>query len=153
LSNHGSKRRILAVASAGGHFTQLSLALTGYGDTFDIRFVTTRKDFVPPEIQNVAIISDFSKDSIWRSPIVFLQGLLQIFRFRPSLVVSTGAAPGLLLLIAGRCLGRKTIWIDSCANVDHISRSGRFASYVADLCLTQWPELQSGKFKYIGSIL
>ncbi|WP_240540120.1 UDP-N-acetylglucosamine transferase subunit ALG14 [Salinarimonas soli] len=60
---------------------------------------------------------------------------------RPDVVVSTGAAPGYIALRLGSLLGARTVWIDSIANVDELSMSGRMATKVADLCLTQWPHL------------
>ena len=76
-----------------------------------------------------------------------------IVRERPQVVVSTGAAPGYLALRLAKALGARTVWIDSVANVDELSLSGRLASEKADLCLTQWPHLASGPVSYQGSVL
>ena len=43
--------------------------------------------------------------------------------------------------------------LDSVANVDELSLSGRLASETADLCLTQWPQLAGGRVKYVGAVL
>jgi len=64
-----------------------------------------------------------------------------IMRARPAVVVSTGASPGFFAMFFGRLLHKKTIWVDSIANVDEVSLSGRQARRFADLWLTQWPHL------------
>ncbi|HVH03936.1 MAG TPA: hypothetical protein VM891_13525 [Amaricoccus sp.] len=58
------------------------------------------------------------------------------------MVVTTGAAPGLVALaLAKRLCGSRTVWIDSIANVEELSTSGTHARRVADVWLTQWEHL------------
>ncbi|WP_247341587.1 MULTISPECIES: UDP-N-acetylglucosamine transferase subunit ALG14 [unclassified Bradyrhizobium] len=64
-----------------------------------------------------------------------------IWTERPDIVISTGAAPGYLALRLGRIVGARTIWLDSIANVEHLSMSGSRIGRSADLWLTQWPHL------------
>ena len=68
-------------------------------------------------------------------------------------MISTGAAPGYLAIRGARLLRARTAWIDSVANVEEVSLSGRLASEQADLCLTQWPHLAAGRVTYQGSVL
>ena len=75
-----------------------------------------------------------------------LQLTLQLARIvlveRPDVVVTTGAAPGYIGMMLAKILWRsKTIWIDSMANCDEMSRSGRLARRFSDVWLTQWPHL------------
>jgi len=68
--------------------------------------------------------------------------------------VTTGSAPGLLALRLARLLGMRTVWIDSVANVEELSLSGRKARRYADLWLTQWPHLAKEQGpEYRGSLL
>ncbi|MEO6436726.1 MAG: UDP-N-acetylglucosamine--LPS N-acetylglucosamine transferase [Tepidisphaeraceae bacterium] len=60
---------------------------------------------------------------------------------RPDVIISTGAAPGYFALRMGRWFGATTIWVDSIANVEKLSLSGRKIGPYADLWLTQWPHL------------
>lgn len=64
-----------------------------------------------------------------------------LLRERPDVVISTGAAPGFLAVMLGRLLGARTLWIDSIANAERLSLSGRLAGPWADLWLTQWPHI------------
>lgn len=78
-----------------------------------------------------------------------------VFKVRPKVIISTGSAPTLVALATGKLFfGAKTIWIDSLANVEHLSSSGKLARYVADIWLTQWPHLATDKGPtYWGAVL
>ncbi len=82
-----------------------------------------------------------------------LRILAVLVRERPTVVISTGAAPGYLAIRIARLLGARTAWVDSVANVEELSMSGRLASSTADLCLTQWPHLAGGSVQYYGAVL
>jgi len=64
-----------------------------------------------------------------------------ILREKPDVIISTGAAPPCLLCIAGKVFGAKIVWLDSIANVERLSLSGRIIRPFADFILTQWPEV------------
>lgn len=69
------------------------------------------------------------------------QILLIVLKERPEIVISTGAAPGYFAIRFAKLIGAKTVWIDSIANVEQLSRSGAQVGPYADLWLTQWPHL------------
>jgi hypothetical protein len=73
---------------------------------------------------------------------------------RPQVIITTGAAPGLFAIMWGRLLGRRTIWVDSIANAEELSGSGRHARRWASAWLTQWPQLAApGGPEHWGSVL
>ncbi len=84
-----------------------------------------------------------------------LTGLVYIMvRERPDVVLSTGAAPGYFALRIARLLGARTIWIDSMANAEELSMSGKRIGKHADLWLTQWEHLAKPEGpQYLGSVL
>lgn len=148
-------KRVLAVASTGGHWEQMMLispAFEGAEVTFACTDVGHAERF--PDIRLIGI-ADYNQDQ----PLKMLRGLIETFgvvrRVRPDLVVTTGAAPGLLCLLWGRVLGAHTIWIDSIANSEVMSLSGRLASRFAHVTMTQWEHLAEAdpKLRYAGSVL
>jgi hypothetical protein len=77
-----------------------------------------------------------------------------VWNEKPNVVVSTGAAPGYIALRLGRMMNARTIWLDSVANVDELSMSGRIVGACADLWLTQWAHLARPEGPhYAGSVL
>ncbi len=150
----GSKtQRILAVASSGGHWVQLRRLALAF-DGADVAYLSTdrghRLEVGPARFYAVNDASRWNKLALVACA---LRILWVVLRERPDVVVSTGAAPGYLAIRLARMLGARTVWIDSVANVDALSMSGRLASEMADLCLTQWPQLAGGRVKYLGAVL
>jgi hypothetical protein len=45
------------------------------------------------------------------------------------------------------------VWIDSIANVEQLSLSGKLAARVAGRTYTQWPHLATGAILYNGNVL
>jgi UDP-N-acetylglucosamine:LPS N-acetylglucosamine transferase len=78
-----------------------------------------------------------------------------VLKEKPGLVISTGAAVGCLAAFVAKLTGARVIWVDSIANVERLSLSGRLIRPFADLVLTQWPEVAQ-KYKsveYAGYIV
>lgn len=147
------QHRVLAVASSGGHWVQLRRLAPAFAGQ-DIAYLTTdpghRSEVGTARFYTVNDANRWNKVALLRCG---LKVLCTLLRERPTVVVSTGAAPGYLAIRGGRLLGARTIWIDSVANVEELSMSGRMASNTADLCLTQWPHLAGGNVRYLGAVL
>ena len=148
------KPRVLAVASGGGHWTQL-MRLRPAFEGCDLAFVGV-KNFYREDVREhrFFVIPDVSRLNKWSLPAALLKLLFILVRERPNVVVTTGSAPGMLALRLAKWFGARTIWIDSVANVDELSLSGRKAAAFADLWLTQWPHLERPDGpEYRGSVL
>lgn len=148
-----NKKRILAVASIGGHWIQLLRITRGLEKSYDIVYGSTHNKCAGMVSgHDFYTLEDFSRWDVWKVPHVFLQIIKIMRKVKPEVVLTTGAAPGLLTLCAAKLWGIKTIWIDSVANVEQISASGRIALHFADMVYTQWPDLAKGKIEYHGNI-
>ena len=143
----------MAVASSGGHWVQLRRLAPAF-DGQDVAYLTTdpghRAEVGPARFYTVNDANRWNKLAL---VLCALRILWVVVRERPGVVVSTGAAPGYLAIRFARMLGARTVWIDSVANVEELSMSGRMASETADLCLTQWPHLAGGPVRYLGAVL
>jgi hypothetical protein len=145
--------RVLAVASSGGHWVQLRRMTPAFED-HDVAYLTTdaghRSEVGDARFHVVNDANRWNKVALLRCALRVLWVLL---RERPTVVISTGAAPGYLAIRFARMMGARTAWIDSVANVEELSMSGQMASEKADLCLTQWPHLAGGRIQYMGAVL
>jgi UDP-N-acetylglucosamine:LPS N-acetylglucosamine transferase len=136
--------KVLAVASAGGHWAQLQ-RLTPAFEGCETVFVSTMDPGLSDANARVYVVPNAHR-STKLNVLKLLGAMLRItLAERPDVVISTGAAPGYIALRCGRLIGARTVWVDSIANVDQLSMSGRLAQRVADLCLTQWPHLARPK--------
>ena len=146
--------RVLAVASGGGHWEQLMLLRPALDDN-DTTFATTNPDLIArAQIAHSALLADCNRDQPIKSLIGFCKSIALVRRLRPQVILSTGAAPGLLCILAGRLFGARTLWIDSVANAERLSLSGKMARFCAHECFTQWEHLAAANGpRYAGAVL
>jgi hypothetical protein len=118
-------------------------------------FLTTDPGYAaevaPHKIHVVNDASSWSKIALLR---MALRILWIIIRTRPDVVLSTGAAPGYFAIRFSKLFGAETVWVDSIANAEGISRAGQLAKSYSDLWLTQWPHLAAPEGpRFVGNVL
>ncbi|MGD9692466.1 MAG: UDP-N-acetylglucosamine--LPS N-acetylglucosamine transferase [Phycisphaerales bacterium] len=152
-------KRVLCVASGGGHWVQM-LRLRPAFEGCDVAFATVREAYRSDVAEDIArgarfyVVNDATR---WNKFLLVLQALrvlLILVRERPDVVITTGAAPGFFAVRLGKMLGARVCWIDSIANVEHLSLSGEKAGKFVNLWLTQWPHLaREGGPRFEGAVL
>ncbi|MCK5271069.1 MAG: hypothetical protein KAJ52_00780 [Sedimentisphaerales bacterium] len=151
-----NRTKVCLAASAGGHLSQLLKLADSWegGETF---FVTTTEVVLErlSVFGRVYVVGECNREHPVRVIKVFLRCIKAVFRERPHVVISTGAAAGCMVCFLGKLLGAKVVWLDSITNVEKISLSGRMVRYIADLFLVQWPELveRYKNVEYAGSVI
>lgn len=142
--------RVLALASAGGHWVQLRRLRPAWRDC-DVAYATSNSGYrpeidaehadaglPPPRFYTFPDASRWQKLRLLRQ----LLTVLRIFlRERPDVVISTGASAGYFALRIAKLCRRRTIWLDSIANSAELSLAGQRVGPYADLWLTQWEDL------------
>lgn len=147
--------KILAVASSGGHWEQLTKIIKCFHAKYDISYVCTKKDVASsiPVKSSLYVVEDFNRNSFYKIFSCFFKAIKIVNKEKPMLIISTGAAPGMILILAGWFLRKKCIWIDSIANINKPSMSCRLLMPLNIRIYTQWKHLQSKRLIYAGSIL
>lgn len=163
-TNHDPEpTRVLAIASAGGHWVQLQRLRPAW-DGCKVTYVTTQEGYRAGVIADAAdrgqreptyfVVPDANRWQKFRLIWQLLLVTIIIIRSRPDAVISTGAAPGYFALRIGKLIGARTLWIDSIANADELSWSGQKIGTHCDLWLTQWSHLtKEGGPNYHGSVI
>jgi UDP-N-acetylglucosamine:LPS N-acetylglucosamine transferase len=138
--------KVMVATSDGGHWVQMRRILPAFAG-FELVYVGTE----PGLDADLALdgqgaryyrVRNVSRANAQELPLLFWQLARAIRRERPDAVVTTGAGPGLVALGLAKLLaGSRTIWIDSVANTERMSLSGRLARHVADAWLVQWAHL------------
>ena len=145
--------KVFAVATIGGHWVQLLRIAKALEKEFDVVYMSTHeKCATMVEGRVYYSMNDFSRWDFYKMFPELLHSIYIICKEKPSIVITTGAAPGLVCLFAAKICGIRTVWIDSIANVEHISFSGRIASKFASRIYTQWPSLAGNKVIFAGNI-
>ena len=154
LQSRSIRPKLLAVSSGGGHWVQLLRIKRAFEDC-EVTFVTVHESYrAQVQGHKFYLVNDANR----RTKVALLKAACRlawiIWKERPDVVVSTGAAPGYLALRFGRMMGARTIWLDSIANVEQLSMSGDRIGHCADLWLTQWSHLARAEGPhYTGSVL
>lgn len=148
-------RKILAISSGGGHWVQMRRLRPAFNG-LNVVYVSVKADYAQdtPGCRFYAV-RDVNRWDRFGFVILSLQLIKILWRERPDVVITTGAAPGLLAICLARLmLGSKTMWIDSLANCGRVSGSGSVARRLVHVCLTQWPHLkQDDGPDYWGAVL
>ena len=148
------KKRLLAVASGGGHWQQLMLMRPAF-EGAEVTYATTLKGL--PEAFGAlpaVIVPDANRDRKWAIIGAGIAICWLVIRMRPHIVISTGALPGVIALALARFMGARTIWVDSVANAEEMSMSGRLARRFAIHWFSQWSHVADAEgAEFIGSVL
>jgi UDP-N-acetylglucosamine:LPS N-acetylglucosamine transferase len=151
--------KICAGASAGGHMNQLLRLLkhTGEWPEQPVFYVTTLEEMAQKLAEKgfVYVIGEYNRYHPLRALTSLIRCIWIAIQERPDVVITTGSMPLAMFCFASKLLGARIVWIDSIANMERFSMSGRFVYLFADLFLTQWPELAKNdkKAEYVGAIL
>lgn len=145
--------KLLAVASGGGHWVQL-LRLRPAFEGLEVSYITTNPGYSGDVNAPLYVVSDANQ---WQK-VAFLKMFVEmaglLLRLRPDVIVTTGAAPGFAAILLGRLIGARTVWIDSIANSEELSNSGKRARRWASAWVTQWRHLaQEDGPQYWGAVL
>ena len=134
--------RILLVGSSGGHLAQLMQLEPWWRrhqrawvtfDTCDATNLLAAEGDVTwafrPTTRNVPNLLR----NTW-------QAVKVLRRFRPTVVVSTGAAVAFPYFVLGRLLGVRTVYIEVFDRIDSPTLTGRLVRPFTDCMFVQWPE-------------
>jgi len=138
-------QRILLVGSSGGHLAQL-MPLEPWWREHPHAWVT----FDTPDA--LALLDD-EENVIWahhptaRNARNLVrntgQAISVMRRFRPTTVISAGAAVALPYFVLARLTGRRTVFIEVFDRIRTPTLTGRLVSPFTDLMLVQWAEQQA----------
>lgn len=136
--------RVLLIGTAGGHFEQLK-QLKGLERKYEIFYVTNKN--VSNKSSNLIdyfIHSPHGKNLIETAVGYFINAIEALFiliRVRPNIIISTGAGIAVPIILIGKIMQIKIIFIESFARVNKPSRTGKFVYKYCDTFIVQHRKL------------
>ena len=137
-----NKPKICITFSSGGHFFEAMQACSKINN-YNKFYVT----FNTPHLWDLA-----KKEKIYfvmhprhnpfRLLINLFQSIIILIKEKPDVIISTGADVTVHTFIIGKLLNRKTIYIESGANVYSPALTGMIVYHFADLFLVQWKPIK-----------
>lgn len=152
-------KKVLFICSVGGHLTQM-LQLKDMFDNYDYLLVTEKTDVTVSlkEKYNVKFFkycngSNFIK-YFFINVINAFNSIFTFIKFRPDVIVSTGANTSVPMCYLGRLFGKKVIFIESFAKSRGKTLSGKLVYPIASIFVVQWESMLEyyPKAKFWGGI-
>ena len=157
------KKKVLFIASTGGHLSEL-MQLKPLFDYYDYRIITEK---TPSNLSlkkkyknkvSFVIYGTGTKDHKFTYLFKLLFNcfieLFNYIKFRPKYIVTTGAHIAGPMCCIGKIFGSKIIFIETFANINTKTITGKIVYKFADLFLVQWEDMLKlyPKAKYWGSV-
>ena len=168
-SGHSPRRKPLAlvILSGGGFTFETRRLLDALRDDLDFLYVRTEFGGIPGEAglpggecRPVLSFSTKTRGSVGRDLRAFLStlatSLVLARRRRIDLIVAVGCSHAVPMLLAGRMLRVRTVFVESITRVGRLSNTGRLIYHcrLATMFIVQWPDLRAAyPSSRLGTIL
>ena len=143
-----NKKKVLFISSTGGHLNEL-LQLSPLFEKYDSTIIT-EKDKLSENLK------EKYKDKIYYLPYgtrshllkyifiyfyLILKTIVLYFKIHPKVIVTTGTHTAGPMCYLGKLFGSKIIYIETFANINKKTATGRLVYPIADLFIVQWEEM------------
>ena len=154
-------KNVLFISSTGGHLNEL-LQLSPLFNKYNY-FIITEKDKSTESLKSkfdkkVFYLKYGSRKNFLKYPFVFLFNCIKSFfyyiKLKPKYIVTTGTHTAVPICYLGKLFGSKIIFIETFANINTKTLSGKLVYPIANLFIVQWEEMTKlyPKAIYGGSI-
>ena len=133
--------RVLLACSTGGHLTQLQ-ALEPWWSQHERSWITFDKPDARSLLAGESVVwahhpTTRNIPNLLRN---FAVAAKELRRFRPDVVVSTGAAVAVPVFYLAKLMGIRTVYVEVYDRIDSATLTGSLCRPVSDLFLVQWDE-------------
>ncbi|MFT8324379.1 PssD/Cps14F family polysaccharide biosynthesis glycosyltransferase [Oenococcus sicerae] len=135
--------KVALVGSSGGHLTHLYL-LKDFWQKHDRFWVTFDKEDAQSILKNEKVYgAHFPTNRNLKNLILntFL-AFKVLWKERPDLIISSGAAVAVPFFYLGKLFGAKTVYIEVFDRMDAPTLTGKLVYPVTDKFIVQWPEMK-----------
>ena len=154
-------KKVMFISSMGGHLTEL-MQLKPLFKEYDYKIITEKHkstNFLKNRYKSkIDFLLAGNKDHMIKyilvMPINIIKSLIYFLKFRPNVVVTTGAHTAVPMCYIAKLFRRRVIYIESFANIETKTLTGRLVYPIADVFIVQWKSMLKlyPKAKYEGWI-
>lgn len=161
MKEKNKQKKVLFISSTGGHLSEM-MRLSPMFSKYDYLIVTEKTksnmgllDKYPGKVK--FLVYGTKKDIlVYPFKLIYnsFKSLYFFFKFRPDVVITTGAHTAGPMCCIAHLARRKVIYIETLANMKTKTVTGRLLYHVADLFIVQWESMLKlyPKAKYWGMI-
>ncbi len=149
-----TRKSIFVVASCGGHLVQALDLYEAYEGLEVIYVINDRTDLDHKMLGRTIIITHAERGP--KQLINFMEAIILVCRYKPGVVLSTGASPAVPFSIVSKFISRSCIiFVESMSRVTSPSVTARLMYYIADHFYIQWEALKDffPKARFVGRLL
>lgn len=137
------QKKILLISSIGGHLTQL-LQLESLFKNYRYHIVT-EKSAITKDLMDKYPISlllygarNYPIRYLFKFPYNIIKSLCIFMKYRPDIVITTGAHTAVPMCYIAKLFGKKVVFIESFSKSTSPTLSGRLVYPISDLFIVQW---------------
>lgn len=136
------KPKIALVTSSGGHLTQLHM-LSKSWESYDRFWVTFDKEDANTLLKDETVHHCYYPTNRSIKNLIKNTGLAfkLLFKERPDVIISTGAAVAVPFFYIGKLIGAKTIYVEIFDRIDTPTLTGKLVHPVTDEFIVQWESM------------
>lgn len=141
-------KKVLFISSTGGHLNEL-LQLKPMFSKYDSYLITektkTNKNVINEDLNNIYYLVYGTKSNLLKYLFVFSFNIIKSFylfiKIRPEYIITTGAHTAVPMCYIGKLFRRKIIYIETFANMNTKTLTGKLVYPIADLFVVQWESM------------
>lgn len=141
-------KKVMFISSTGGHFNEL-MQLKPLFDKYDYHIVTEKNKMTETYKEEYKDKMSFlvygTRSHLFKYIFQFLYNCLKTvclyFKYRPKYIVTTGTHTAGPMCYLGKIFGSKIIYIETFANRNTKTATGRLIYPIADVFIVQWEEM------------
>lgn len=141
-------KKVLFISSIGGHLSEL-LKLEPVFEKYNYHIITEKgvcTEYLKARYENrVSYLPYCTRSKIFSYIFIYfyliLKTVILFIRINPEIIITTGTHTAVPMCYIGKLFGRKIIYIESKANINKKTLTGKIIYPIADLFIVQWKNM------------
>ena len=141
-------KKVLFISSTGGHLSEM-MQLADMFSKYDYHIITEKTPsnvgLLAKHPNRVSYLVYGSKTHLLTYPFKLffntIKSIYYYFKIRPKAIITTGAHTAGPMCLIGKLFGSKIIYIETLANMNSKTITGRIIYWFADLFIVQWESM------------
>lgn len=142
-------KKVLFISSTGGHLSEL-MKLEPMFKKYDYTIITEKDSttrYLKDKFKGRVYFVPYSTRSkmlsyIFKYSYIILKSIYLFIKIKPDVVVSTGTHTAVPICYLGKLFEKKIIYVETYANINRKTLSGKMVYPISDLFIVQWKEMK-----------